>query len=511
MSSSPVAFSPSHTRRVVGLGAISALVITITSGMRGWPFPSLTAEPWIFQFNGVSSPVGKYAFLIAFYVGCAGLCWSWAKLLKIAQADSLSVRQVFWTFGVWSAILFFATPLFSGDVYVYFVDGEAMQRGFDPYTSGVSAMGAIPDVHMVHPLWRDTTTMYGPIFIRMVQGIAILTQGNLIAGVFILRAVAVLSIFIVAISVKSLAQRFGRPVASGMVFAVLNPISMLHLIGGAHNDAMMVGLVAASLAIGFAAKGWPLRLAALALCAAAGAFKIPGFAAALVLGWVWTGAEVSRMRRVFGAGLAGAVALAWFEAQTLITQMGWGWTGASNVPGLAHPLLSVPNAVALSFGGLVGQPYAFNDITRPLALLTAALVATWLILRTGTSPEPYKVVRAFGWALLVIAWAGPAVYPWYLGWGIALIGAVGTTKMHKPLVIATCTVIFLIAPGGYGVLDIPGGSWRVVMAFLTTAVMTYGIHDAFRRNGVTTAALRPPTLRTRSAASPPRAGALKHS
>jgi hypothetical protein len=489
------------SRGAIGLGLVSCLLITFTSGMRGWPFPSLTAEPWLFQFNGSGNDVLRYAFLFSFYVACAGLCWSWVQLLRLARAGDLPVRNVYWAFGLWSLVLFFATPLFSGDVYVYFVDGEAMQRGFDPYVSGVSSMGAVPDVHMVHPLWRDTTTMYGPIFIRLVQGIAIVTQGNLIAGVLVLRVVATLSILLALVSLRRLMSHFGWPVASGLVFAILNPISMLHFIGGAHNDATMVGLLAAAMAIGLAAKGWPLRVLALGLCAAAGAFKIPGFAGALVLGWMWAGVDVSRWKRVAGAGVAGIVALVWFEVQTLATGLGWGWLGASDVPGLAHPLLSVPNAIALSFGGLVGEAYPLNDITRPLALLAAAGVATWLVVRTGSLADPRKVLRAFGWSLLIIAWTGPAVYPWYLGWGIALIAATGAARMHGPLVVATCAVIFLIAPGGYGVLDIPSGNWRTVMAFVTTGVMAYGVYEAFRRNEIR---LRLPKLPFRRATSVPR-------
>jgi alpha-1,6-mannosyltransferase len=484
MPSLPDVLMSSAARRAITLGSVSCLLIMVTSGMRGWPFPSLTAEPWIFQFNGAGNAWVKYSFLFAFYLGCAGLCWAWVKLLNAARSGDLPVAGVFWAFGIWSLILFFATPLFSGDVYVYAVDGEAMQRGFDPYESGISAMGSVPHVHLVHPLWRDTTTMYGPIFIRLVQAIAVITNGNLIVAVFILRALAVLSVLIAAVSLKRLMEHFGRPVASGLVFAILNPISMLHLVGGAHNDAMMVGLLAAGLAMGLTTRGWALRFVALGLCAAAGAFKIPGFAGALVLGWVWAGVDVSRWRRVVAAGAGGAVALGWFELQTLVTGMGWGWVHANNVPGLAHPLLSIPNAVALSFGNLVGQGYPLNDITRPVALLVAGVLATWLIVRTGTKPEPYKVVRAFGWAILIIAWVCPAVYPWYLAWGIALVGAMGTSKMYKPLVVATCAVIFVVAPGGYGILDIPAASWRTVMAFLTASVMAYGIYDACRRNGV---------------------------
>lgn len=470
-------------KQTVALGSISMAVIAFTASMRGWPFPSLTAQPWLFQINGSNATL-RYAFLVLFVLGCATLCVTWIRLLQLARAGILTMKATMWTFALWSLILLFATPLFSGDVYVYFLDGEVMVRGFDPYVAGVSAMGPVPDVHMVHPLWRDTNTMYGPVFMRLAQGIALLTNGNLIAGVIILRVIAIASIALAAISLKVLAERFDRPAVLGVVFGILNPVTMLHLIGGAHNDATMVGLLAAGLALGYTSNRISLRILALALCAAAAAFKIPAFAGALVLGWSWAGVYASRFRRVIYAGIAGVAALALFEIQTLATGMGWGWLNASHVPGLAHPLLSIPNAIALSFGGLVGEGYPLNDITRPLALFSSAAVAVWLILRTGANAEPYKVVRAFGWALLIISWTGPAVYPWYLAWGIAIVGAMGASKMEKPLIALTCALIFVVAPGGYGVLDIPTGSWRVVMAFLTLGVMVWGACDAYKRNHV---------------------------
>jgi alpha-1,6-mannosyltransferase len=472
----------------VALGVASIAVILLASSMRGWPFPTLTAEPWLFQINGTNTAL-KYSFLALFYVGAAGVCWSWVKLLRLSKAGLITPKQVFGIFLLWSAVLFFATPLFSGDVYVYYVDGQLLQRGFDPYATGISSMGPVPDVHMVHMLWRDTSTMYGPIFIRMVQLIANIAPDNIVVGVMILRAMCIVALFAGGLALADLAKRYGRPVADGLVFALLNPITMLHLVGGAHNDAMMIGLLAVGLAVGLRAKGWPLRLVALALCAAAGAFKIPGFAGAMVLGWVWAGQTATPWRRVFSAGGAAVVALALFEVQTLATGLSWGWMRASDVPGLAHPLLSPPNAVALSFGSLFGVGNELNAITRPLALLISACTATWLIVRTGREmPEGElhveHVIRAFGWGLLVIAWTGPAVYPWYLGWGIAIVGALGAGKMRKPLIVATIAVIFVIAPGGYGILDIPGGAWRTVIAFATTAIMALAIRHVFKVHGI---------------------------
>jgi alpha-1,6-mannosyltransferase len=472
-------------RRYTALGFIAMSLITLTSAMRGWPFPTLTAEPWLFQLSGDNRWV-RYSCLIAFYASVGLLSWCWFKFCQLARDGRLSVKQVVTAFVAWIIPLLLCVPLFSGDVYVYWADGQLINRGFDPYSVGISALGPVPMVHMVHPLWRGTSTMYGPIFIRIAEAVARIAPNSAIAGVTIFRILNIAAVSLMGVAMASILKRIGRPVAQGLVFGLLNPVTLLHLIGGVHNDALMLGLLFSGFAVGLKYKNWFMRFLALALCAGAGAFKIPGFAGALVLGWIWSGADVAVMRRVVNAAVAGAVGLAAFELETLITGLGWGWVKASNVPGLAHPLLSPPNALAFSFGSFYHGGLGVNGFTRAAAEGCALLLSAYLLLHSGRKSKPEDAMRAFAWSLLVIAWTGPAVYPWYLSWGVAFAGTVGLYSMRMPVTYATIAVNFFVAPGGYGMLDLFTDWRRTVIAFITIggyAAMGFYLYKRAHKGG----------------------------
>ncbi len=472
------------TTRYAVAGFVSAVVLTVSGSMRGWPFPSLTAMPWLFQINGTNTAL-KYTFLAVFFAAVAGLCWSWVRLVGAARNGQLTIKSAFSIFALWSLPICFAAPFFSGDVYVYFVDGDALLRGFSPYEAGVSAMGPTAEVYMVHPLWRDTSSMYGPLFMKLVEWIVLVSNGSVIAGVIIFRLIVVASLFGMGAAAVSLSRRFGREPSVALALALLNPLTMLHLVGGAHNDGIMLALLMGGFALGLKARTWPLRTVAIALCVCGMSFKMPAYAGVLVLGWYWAGqatGAASYWRRCLSSAVAGVAGLVMFELITLATGLGWGWLNALDVPGLAHPLLAPPNAVAMAFGSLFGVPYGFNDVTRIVATVLSVALCVWFIVRVGRHATGEQIVRATGWALLVLAWLGPAVYPWYLTWGIAIVAVTELARMQRVLMTAVVVVSFAIAPGGYGNLDNFSDWRRTILAFATVAVMAWGVSKVISIN-----------------------------
>ncbi len=465
----------SSKRHVVLAGFVASVVLSVVSLVRGWPFPSLSAAPWIAQWSAPHT-VARYGALSVYLIALGVLSFAWLRVMSFARANELSVGDSWKIFALWAAPLLLSTPLCSGDVYVYVVDGHAIARGFSVYTEGVSAMGQSPMVNMVHPLWRDTNTMYGPTFLRLSQLIVELTPNSVVGSVMLFRAVAVASVVITGLSLGSIARRCHRSVPEGLALALLNPITLVHLVSGAHNDATMVAFVALGLALGvraFDRSVTSLAMAGLALasCSVAGAFKLPGFAGALVLGWMWAGRYASFLQRVVVVAISGTVTLAMFALQTWALGMDWGWMNASKVPGVAHPLLAPANAIGIAIGGPIGLASPFNTAVRSLATVVAVAVATLLIVRTHRDATPERVIRGFGFALLAIAWLGPAVYPWYFAWGTAIAGAMGVGIMQRVLERVTVVVMFAVLPGGFGVLDVLHGSARIVIAWIVSIVM----------------------------------------
>ena len=82
----------------------------------------------------------------------------------------------------------------------------------------------------------------------------------------------ILGVAMAAVGIGLIADKSRVNPAVAIAIGLGNPIVILHLIGGVHNDALMFGL----LALGLAAAQRDRKKTALALLAAATAVKLPG-------------------------------------------------------------------------------------------------------------------------------------------------------------------------------------------------------------------------------------------
>src|SRR5439155_910401 len=78
---------------------------------------------------------------------------------------------------------------------------------------------------------------------------------NLLVTVLLLRLVAVSGVVLIGISLPRLASARGRDPSQAFWLGVCNPLVLIHFIAGAHNDALMVGLTVAGLALLLSAVG----------------------------------------------------------------------------------------------------------------------------------------------------------------------------------------------------------------------------------------------------------------
>ena len=86
----------------------------------------------------------------------------------------------------------------------------------------------------------------------------------------------------------------GRDEAVAVALAVLNPLVLLVLLGGAHNDALMLGLLVAGCAL--ARRGHVVI--GLAFSALAGEVKIPALIGVVLIGWWWSDAAPCWPQRI---------------------------------------------------------------------------------------------------------------------------------------------------------------------------------------------------------------------
>ena len=238
---------------------------------------------------------------------------------------------------------------------------------------------------------------------------------------------------------------------------------LLSLIAGAHNEALMVGLLMAGLAVARRFGTVP----GVILCALAAGVKSPAALGVLFLGWVWAGPGASTRRRIGHTLGAGLIALATLEVMSLISGTGWGWLRTTTTADASFTGVTPVNIVARSVSiasHVLQVPVSTMDV-RPvfsvLGLLIAVYVGYRLLLR---SPDE-GVVRCLGLTLLVLALLGPIVWSWYVTWGVVVLAPVALGRLRTALIVISTFWAFV------GMTAVHGIYMRLLHTFVLTDLL----------------------------------------
>jgi hypothetical protein len=335
-----------------------------------------------------------------------------AYLGVLAAAPALGRRAVWATVAV--LVLAFAAvpPLLSHDVHSY-VDYArlAVLHGLNPYVHPPSAAPGDPAYAEV--TWTASTSAYGPLFTLATYPLAWLPVG---AAVAVLKALAAASLLALAALVARLAAVRGAQPLRAAAFVALNPLALVHVVGGAHNDgiAMLLGMA------GVAAVLHAREAGAGAAFVAALAVKAP---AAIAAPFALLGPERGRRRFLLGGALA-------LVAVGLASQAAFGlhWLDALGLAGESQDRtshMSVP-VTAARLTGLDPGPVRIAALLFYAGLLALLLARTW---RGG------DWIRAAAWASLGLLLASAWLLPWYLIWSLPL-AALSRDRPLQLLVLA---------------------------------------------------------------------------
>lgn len=300
---------------------------------------------------------------------------------------------------VWAAIaallVLFAClrpPLLSHDVYSY-VDYArlAVRHGLDPYLH--APQSAPGDPAFPHVTWTETTSAYGPLFTLATYPLAWLPVET---AAYILKAASAVAVLATAYLVARLAPARGIDPARAAAFVALNPLVLVHVVGGPHNDGLAVLLMTLGIAGMLSAREG----------LGAGAF-VSAFAtkstAAIAIPFALLGSE--RRPRFLLGGLVGLVLV----ALAAYLAFGWNWLHAFTLAGenqgrTSH--MSIPITTARLTG-------LNPDGVRAAFLALYATLVIYLLIWTHRGGD---WLRATAWAttglLLATAW----LLPWYLLW-----------------------------------------------------------------------------------------------
>ncbi|WMX45310.1 polyprenol phosphomannose-dependent alpha 1,6 mannosyltransferase MptB [Streptomyces roseicoloratus] len=354
------------------------------------------------------------------------------------------------TLGWWIAPLLLAPPLYSADVYSYIAQGAMVLEGHDVYGAGPAVLAPGELGHdaaaSVGGHWTDTPAPYGPVFLLLAQAVVAVTGGAVVPAVLGMRLVALLALALIAWAVRGLAPEGRRDGA--LWLAALNPLVIVHVVGGMHNDGLMAGLLLAGVLLaGRRGRWWPV--AGGAVIGLAMMVKSPA-----ALGLLFVGIVVAR-RRGGVAGLAkgllpGAVAVAVAALASVAAGTGFGWLRTQGVAANIHTALSVTSDLGLGLGLLVADdPDPVKGVVQKLGLLAAgAIVATiaWRVAKGRLDP-----VLGLGVALLALVALSPMVQPWYALWGTVVVAAAGAWdgRGGQLLAVLCAALTYETAPSGH--------------------------------------------------------------
>ncbi|MEV3989414.1 polyprenol phosphomannose-dependent alpha 1,6 mannosyltransferase MptB [Streptomyces sp. NPDC049837] len=415
----------------------------------GWAAGALPArDPW-----GIWVPHGPGVTVAAGVLAYAGLTALVVAWWGHGRAGA-SVRETLTALGWWTAPLLLAPPLHSADVYSYVAQGAMVLEGHDVYGVGPSVLdpaGLGGDAAAsVGGNWTDTPAPYGPVFLVLAQAVTWVTGGTIVPAVLGMRLIAVAALVLIVWALRRLGRSSAGGESGALWLGALNPLLLVHVVGGMHNDGLMIALMLAGVVLARGGR-W---IAGSAVVGLAVMVKSPAAVALLFIGVIVGRAATGPLVRRVAKGLLapGAIAGAVAVAATLAAGTGFGWLRTQSVAGTIHTALSATSDLGLALGELLHlllgtDPDPVKATVQRLGLAAALALIAHLARRSARGrPDP---VHALGLALLALVALSPMVQPWYLLWGATVIAAAAPRGRAARVVLVLSTALaYETAPSG---------------------------------------------------------------
>ncbi len=428
--------------RTIVLGTIGSLLILVSALGAG---AILAQDPLIGRgpFSWIRYGHGRILATLVLYTGFALVVWAWVLLGRHVLAGRVGARPVLMAAVCWTIPMLFSPPVFSRDAYLYIAYGTLPLHGFDPYTTGPGNLDVDPVVDNVDSFWQATPAPYGPLFILLAKGVIAITGTDMIAGVVLMKLGLAVGVALIVLAMPGLCRHLGGKLPVALWLAVAGPMTVVHLVGGPHNDVLMVGLLAVGTVLVLDRR----HALGILVVTLAVAVKATAVVALPFLVWVWAGHLDSTRWRNFARACACSVAIfvVTFAAATFASGVDLGWVMALDAPTAIVNWLSIPTGAGEIVHGFVG---VFVDLPKvwfvTVLRVVGGIVMVWILVRQwwfARDGGPDAVRRA-AIALFAFAVLSPATLPWYLVWGFVLAAALRWER--RQLAVLVAVAVFLV-------------------------------------------------------------------
>jgi alpha-1,6-mannosyltransferase len=420
------------------------------------------------------------------------LAWLWlGRFVRPGRERLISRAQLDRTLVMWVLPVALVPPMFSKDVYSYLAQSKIGALGLDPYVLGPAQALGVDDplTRSVPNIWRDTPAPYGPLFLWVGRGITWVAGDHVLSGALLQRVLALGGVAMIVWALPRLARRFGVQPVSALWLGAANPLMIFHLIIGAHNEALMIGLMLAGIEMALRrlpvvnpgdpipplTSGELVYLLAGATVITLGAMvKISALPALGFLGVMVARRWGARPRDLLrSALLMSGLAAAVIVIVSLGTGLGFGWTGALGTPGLIKSWLSPMTALGFMGGGLSVLLGLGNHTESTISLMrlfgeVLSVVICVRLLWSAFKGRIHPIV-GLGLCLGAVVALGPTVQPWYLLWAVVPLAAAVGASRFRTIAAATSACVAMVIPPNGATFD--GRAFVLPQAYLAAAIV----------------------------------------
>lgn len=376
-------------------------------------FPAWLSGPLHGLFAGLTTDANTLSWGFSAVVVGMGL----AYCVAIAAARTLRMRLIVGCVLLLHVILLLSPPLRLEDMFDYLGYARlGALHGLNPYTHVVADASHDPVYRFTS--WHHLTSPYGPLFTAASYPLGLL---GLPLAYWVLKVATVLASLGLLALICRCARQLGRDPRFVLLFVGANPVYLIYMLGGFHNDVFMLLLSMAAVTLMLDGRDEAAG-AALVLAIAV------KFTAVLLLPFLALGMRPVRRRLALlrGAALA-AIPL------IVLSVLLFG-PALPNLKQQASLLtsLSVPNLV----GDLIG---AGGGAAWLLHLADAGVVATVLYMLIRRKRD---WVGGAGWSTFALIVSLGWLVPWYVIWVLPL-AALATSARLRGWTLALCAFLTL--------------------------------------------------------------------
>lgn len=471
------------------IGTIGALLLAI-GGLGAGALPVVESPYASFPFGSIMARMLQTSTMLCF-IGVALVVLAWLLMAPFTGAlfrsdhrttSLISMSMLRRTFMAWTLPFLATAPMFTQDIYSYIANGAIIDRGMDPYAGGpIDLLGSEdPLARSVPFIWAHSPSPYGPVSLGLAAAISNITNDSIALSVLLHRILSIAGLMLAGWALVHLARRCSVPPQAALWLGILNPLTILHLVAGIHNESILLGLLLAGVELGLRATDrirnnlsdattWGLIGLSGFLISCAGMVKVTGF-----IGLGFTGMALARawyLKRhspiekmtlrsiappIISAALVSiAIMVLSIAVISLFTGIGLGWITGQGGAATIRSWMSLSTAVGVisgSIGGMLGlgdHTDAILTITRTVGILIAGAFMVrmlWATFKGAISP-----IGALGVATLILVLCFPVVHPWYALWAILPLAAWANRLIFRGTVTVYSVILsFFVLPRGLG-------------------------------------------------------------